>query len=79
MQNYIADTFVKNSHTSHRHHIRKFMMPEKIRQWKVVSRNGKNLDPSLVALERLEASAPVPTQDAAPLNKLYETTIPDEL
>jgi hypothetical protein len=81
IQNYAADEFTRNSHEAHRHHIRKFMMPEKIRQWKIAPKRTKTTtDPSLVALERLEASAPVPVTVAPPVRVLYDDPkVNDEL
>jgi hypothetical protein len=69
MQNYAADEWVKSCHQTQRHHIRKFMMAEKIQQW-LQPKPSKPVDAALGRLEALaqsglqpktvqEASAPI--------------------
>jgi hypothetical protein len=79
MQNYASDDFTKNNHPALRHHIRKFMMPEKIRMWKnppkrqaTFAEKQRATDPSLSRLDALEAKAPAPVTVAVPTRVLYD-------
>jgi hypothetical protein len=56
VQNYENDKFTQSCVPQRRHHIRKFMMPERIRQW-ASTVNTQASDKSLATLDRLTKEA----------------------
>jgi hypothetical protein len=76
VQNYEKDDFTRACPQMRRHSIRKFMMPERIRQWATAA-NTKTSDKSLAALDRLTKEA-IANQTEAPAIPVWKTETPEE-
>lgn len=81
VQNYEKDAFTQANPPQRRHHIRRFMMPERIRQWstttatKTTTATGR--DQSLTALDRLTREA-IANQAPPPPTPIWKVEEEDE-